>query len=101
MTTLADLLLGNPIRLPDGRLWKPRHSTPEQRERDAKKAKAYRKRNKEAIRQRREANPMTPEALERKRETSRRWAERNRELLARRRMKRYYAAKKAQRRATT
>ena len=97
--TIADLLLGNPITLPCGKQWKPRRSTPEQRERDAKKQRAYRKRNPERVKALRDARLARPEVAQKKAECSKRWAEKNKALLAWRRMQRYYEKKAKEARA--
>jgi hypothetical protein len=97
--SIADLLLGNPVTLPDGKVWRPSYTTPEERERNARKAKAYRERHKAELKAKRDANPLTPEQLERKREASKRWAEKNRALLAYRKRQKYHRRKSAQRRA--
>jgi hypothetical protein len=91
--SIADLLLGNPITLPCGKTWKPRKVTPEQRERNAKKAKAYRKRHPERVKALRDARLAQPEVKAKKAACSKKWAEKNRELLAWRRMQRYYEKK--------
>jgi hypothetical protein len=91
--SIADLLLGRPITLPCGKQWKPRKSTPEQRERDAKKAKRHRKQNPERVKELRDARLAIPEVAQKKAECSKKWAIKNRALLAARRMARYYAKK--------
>lgn len=91
--SIADLLLGNPLTLPCGKVWRPRKVTPEQLERNAKKARAYRKRNKERVKALRQARLANPEVARKKYECSRKWAIEHKELLARRRMTRYYEKK--------